>query len=152
MSSQANNITAIDSKKPTTKQELIAANKQDVSVGPPTCGLTVVWRAHRAARRNPLGFSLHPFPDASGPARRLRGRSHAPRGTGSSYCGTILVWPSGEIGSHSRLKICRGQPHVGSSPTSATISTASHSESISIHSFIVRSSRLGVSSCQRSSA
>src|SRR5258708_33779612 len=82
MSSQANNITAIDSKKPTTKQELIAANKQDVSVGPPTCGLTVVWRAHRAARRNPLGFSLHPFPDASGPARRLRGRSHAPRGTG----------------------------------------------------------------------
>ena len=31
------------------------------------------------------------------------------------------LWPSGEIGSHSRLKICRGQPHVGSTPTSATI-------------------------------
>jgi type IV secretion system coupling TraD/TrwB family protein len=34
------------------------------------------------------------------------------------------LWPSGEIGSHSRLKICRGQPHVGSTPTSATISAS----------------------------
>ncbi len=93
-----------------------------------SCGLTAFLRAHRAAGRNPLGFSLHPLPAAFRPPlagcaveATLRGR------TGSAFCGTILVWPSGEIGRHSRLKICRGQPHVGSSPTSATI-YISHSE------------------------
>jgi hypothetical protein len=36
------------------------------------------------------------------------------------------------------IKICRGQPRVGSSPTSATIYAASHSESISTHNFLAR--------------
>jgi hypothetical protein len=106
--------------------------KQGASVRPRSCGLTVFLRTHRAAGRNPLGFSLHPFPAAFRPPlagcaveATLRGR------TGSAFCVTILVWPSGEIGRHSRLKICRGQPHVGSSPTSATISTA-HPMSISL--------------------
>ena len=106
--------------------------KQGASVRLRSCGLTIFSRAHRAAGRNPLGFSLHPFPAAFRPPlagcaveAALRGR------TGSAFCGTILVWPSGEIGRHSRLKICRGQPHVGSSPTSATISTA-HPKSISL--------------------
>jgi hypothetical protein len=62
--------------------------------------------------------------------------------TGSAYCGTILVWPSGEIGRHSRLKICRRQLRVGSSPTSATI-YISHSEIFSskIHPYHLHSAR-----------
>ena len=47
-------------KKPSRTSAFSA--KQGVSVRSRTCGLTVFWRAHRAAGRNPLGFSLHPFP------------------------------------------------------------------------------------------
>jgi hypothetical protein len=53
--------------------------KQDLSGGREPAASSFSGALIRAAGRNPLGFSLHPFPAASGPARRLRGRSHAPR-------------------------------------------------------------------------
>ena len=56
--------------------------KQGASVRPRSCGLTIFLRAHRAAGRYPLGFSLHPFPADSGPrspAARYTPRSEAYR-------------------------------------------------------------------------
>ncbi len=94
---------------------------------PRICGLFLA-RTHRAAGRNPPVSPCTHFRLSSGPrSSAARWKRRSERASAHSTAVQSRGWPSGEIGSHSRLKICRRQLRVGSSPTSATIPSTSFS-------------------------